>query len=255
MSVRNTAPVGHTFSPAQRLFGRALRTNLPQSATSLVPFTPPRDTVVRDHIQRKLKQKREYDKHASVPLQDLPPSSYVYAKPPPTSSSKAWIQGKVIGSAGPRSYLIDTGVSQIRRNCIQVQPASLQHTRNPPFHNWAAPPLPDKLTPNSLTAMPPPSPGSQGTSASLSLTPLAVPVTTLAPASSLSPPPSVPTATIVPPTADESHPTVSLPTSSPVATSPTTSQSPSVTSLPSLTKPQTVTRSGRTVRRPARYSD
>ena len=88
-AVRNTAPVGHTFSPAQRLFGRALRTNLPQTATSLVPFTPPRDTVVRDHIQRRLKQKRAYDKHASVPLPDLPPSSHVYAKPPPTSSSKA----------------------------------------------------------------------------------------------------------------------------------------------------------------------
>ena len=158
-----------------------------------------------------------------VPLPDLPPGSYVYAKPPPTSSSKAWIQGKVIGSAGPRSYLIDTGVSQIRRNCIQVQPAPLQHTRNLPSLNWTAPPLPDKLTPNSLTAMPPPSPSSQGTSASLSLPPSAVPATTQAPASSLSPLPLVPAATTAPPTADENHPMVFLPTSIPVATSPTTS--------------------------------
>ena len=125
----------------------------------------------------------------------------------------------------------------------------------PPSHSWTAPPLPDKLTPNSLTAMPPPSQGSQGTSAGLSLTPSAIPVTNLAPASSLSPPPPVPAATTASPTADESHPTVSLPTSSTVAAPLTTSQSPSVTSLPSLPKPQTVTRSGQTVRRPARYSD
>ena len=81
-------------------------------------------------------------------------------------------------------------------------------------------------------------PGSQGTSASLSLTSSTVPVTTLAPASSLSPSPLVPAASTAPCTADESesHPMVSLPTSSSVATPPTTSQSPSVTSLPSLPK-------------------
>jgi transposase InsO family protein len=34
LSVRNTAPAGHTFSPAQRLFGRALRSNLPQPSST-----------------------------------------------------------------------------------------------------------------------------------------------------------------------------------------------------------------------------
>ena len=56
LSVRNTAPAGRT-SPAQQFFGRTLGSDLPQSATALKPFTPPRDTVVTDHIQRKLKQK------------------------------------------------------------------------------------------------------------------------------------------------------------------------------------------------------
>ena len=37
LSVRNTPPAGHTFSPAQRLFGRALRSNLPQPSVTLEP--------------------------------------------------------------------------------------------------------------------------------------------------------------------------------------------------------------------------
>lgn len=115
LSLHNTPPAGHTFSPAQRLFGRTLRCDLPQPAVTLEPFTPPRDTVVADHVHRKLQQKRAYDKHAGAPLPDLQPGSYVYAKPPPTSSTKAWIPGKVVGPAGPWSYVIDTGKRQIRQ--------------------------------------------------------------------------------------------------------------------------------------------
>ena len=255
LSVRNTPPAGHTFSPAQRLFGRILRSDLPQPAKALEPFTPPRDTVVTDHVQRKLKQKDAYDKHANGPLPDLPPGSYVYAKLPPTSSSKVWIQGKVIASAGPRSYLIDTGASRIRRNRVQVQLAPLQHTRDPPYHDWAVPLLPDKLLPNSLTVMPPSSQASQGRSPRSSFTPSVVPAATSAPASSVSPLPLAPATATAPPTAGESHLIVSAPASSPVASPPTASQSPSVTSSPSLPKSPTVTRSGRVVRRPARYSD
>ena len=40
LSVRNTLPARHTFAPAQRLFGRTLRTDLPQSAATLDPRTP-----------------------------------------------------------------------------------------------------------------------------------------------------------------------------------------------------------------------
>ena len=38
LSVRNTAPAGHAFSPAQRLFGHQPRTNLPQPASILTPI-------------------------------------------------------------------------------------------------------------------------------------------------------------------------------------------------------------------------
>ena len=50
LSVGNTPPAGHTYSPALRLFGRVLRSDLPQTADPLEPATPPRDTVVQEHI-------------------------------------------------------------------------------------------------------------------------------------------------------------------------------------------------------------
>ena len=50
LSVGNSPPAGHTYSPALRLFGRVLRSDLPQTADPLEPATPPRDTVVQEHI-------------------------------------------------------------------------------------------------------------------------------------------------------------------------------------------------------------
>ena len=71
LSVCNTAPAGHAFSPAQHLFGCQLRTNLPQPASTLVPSTPPPDIVINNHTRRKMQQTRAYDKHAGQPLPDL----------------------------------------------------------------------------------------------------------------------------------------------------------------------------------------
>ena len=79
LSILNTPPARHTFSPTQRLFGRLLHSDLPRPAATLQPFIPPRDTVVPDHGHRKLKQNNAYDKHTSAPLSALPPGNYVYA--------------------------------------------------------------------------------------------------------------------------------------------------------------------------------
>ena len=238
LSTRNSAPAGHTFSPAQRLFGRVLRSDLPQPTSGLEPFTPPRDTVEADHVQRKLKQKNAYDKHASAPLPDIPPGSYVYAKPPPTSLAKAWIPGQVVGPAGPRSYLIDTGGRQIKRNRIQVQLApSPHHSMDSPSGSQPEPTLPDKLLPNSLTAMTPTSQRPPRTATTFSATPSSVPDN---PVSS---------------TVDETPLTASPSPPCSVTQPPTLRQVSPISSSPSLPRPQTVTRSGRVIRRPARYAD
>lgn len=241
LSVRNTPPAGHTYSPAQRLFGRTLRTDLPQSSATLEPRTTHRDTVVLEHLHRKSQQKRAYDQHAGPPLPKLPPGSYVYAKPPPTSSAKAWIPGEIVGPAGPRSYLIQTGTSQIRRNRVQLQlapsPSSFKPFQSPP--NKPQSHTSDSGTPHL----------------SLGPSPIADPAPV--------PTPTTPALTASSPTNSESP--LALETSSPMCPSPpcTTDRPPALSnpvphSSPTATNTptgQTVTRSGRVIRRPARYSD
>ena len=68
LSVCNTPPTEHTYSPAQHLFGRVLRSDLPQMAGAVEPASPPRDTAVQEHITRKLQQKQAYKKWAGFPL-------------------------------------------------------------------------------------------------------------------------------------------------------------------------------------------
>ena len=134
----------------------ALCSDLPQPAATLKPFTSPRDSVVADHAHRKLKQKNAYDKHASATLSALPLGSYVYSRPQLISTSKAWILGKIVGHAAPRSYLINTGKSQIRRNSVQVQLAfPRSDSSKSSFNNRAEPTLPDQLLLNSLTVTSP----------------------------------------------------------------------------------------------------
>lgn len=221
LSIRNTPPARHTFSPAQRLFGRSPHSNLPRPAASLEPSTPPRDTVVADHGHRKLKQKNAYDKHTSAPLSALPPGNYVYAKPPLTTS-KAWILRKMVGHAGPRSYLIDTGKSRISRNRVQVQLAPPRSdSSNSSFYSRAERTLRDQLLPNSLTVT---APISQTPARSMEIPLSSAPayIETSLRCAMLSPTP--PLVSPVPPS-------------------------------PALPKSQTVTRSDRVSQRPARYSD
>ena len=59
LSVCNTPPPGHTFSPAQRLFDHVLCNNLhlPQPITTLEPHHSPHDKVVSGNLHCKLQQK------------------------------------------------------------------------------------------------------------------------------------------------------------------------------------------------------
>ena len=170
-------------------------------------------------MERKMQQKRAYDERAGQPLPNLAPQTHVYAKPPPTSPAKSWIPGQVVGPAGPRSYIIKTTSGHIRRNRTQLQESPPFDSQAPPLSSQ--PKLPDATVPNHLTAQ--------------SSKPYTLPCPT----------PSFPE----PATSTNMEPLV-VPTSEPNSLP----QDPAPGS-PALPARQTVTRSGRVVRRPARYSD
>ena len=130
-----------------------------------------------------------------------------------------------------------TGGRRIKRNRIQVQLApSPHHSMDSPSGSQPEQTLADKLLPNSLTAMTPTSQHPPRTATTFSATPSSVPYN---PVSS---------------TVDETPLTASPSPPCSVTQPPTLRQVSPISSSPSLPRPQTVTRSGRVIRHPARYA-
>ena len=120
-------------------------------AGAVEPASPPRDTAVQEHITRKLQQKQAYKKWAGFPLWDLKPGTYVYVRPPPTSSSKAWNPGEIAGPASPQSYMINSRGRTLHQNCVQIQQAP-STGRDCTNSTPSEPVVPDLLVPNTMTA-------------------------------------------------------------------------------------------------------
>lgn len=104
LNIRNTPPLGHSFSPAQRLMGRRTLSTLPLSAELLKPEPPDPWTVCSEITRRKEASKAQYDKHARPSLLPLPLDSHVYAKPRPPQRGTPWIYGQVVENPSPSSY-------------------------------------------------------------------------------------------------------------------------------------------------------
>ncbi len=105
-----TSPIsGLEHSPAQLLFGRALRTKLPVVAASL---EPDRLSARPDLVQRQQQQKEQYDQRAHQ-LPELQPGDIVRVR-----HNDQWLPGKVQSKhSAPRSYLVETASgSVLRRN-------------------------------------------------------------------------------------------------------------------------------------------
>lgn len=202
--------------------------------------------------------------HAGPLLPDLHPGSNVYAKPPTSSSTKASIPGRIAGSAGPRSYYIQTGNKRTRRNQVQVQLAPPQNSSSLPSTLESNLTLPEGLRPHSVTATSlftyPQSRQMEGPPPML-VTPDSNNTTFLAPETTpstlrLSSTPSTPE---TPPTAPHPSPVLQshVPARTPTLPCSTTPRSPVSFPVhePTSSPKRTVTRSGRVIRPPARYSD
>ena len=117
---RNTPTEGLDSSPAQRLFGRRTKTNLPTASKLLKP------KLVKDVTTKKQKKKekteKRYNKNAK-PLEALKPGDTVRVNL--TGKNAKWIKATVNEYCGHRSYRIITedgrSFRRNRKNLIKTQ--------------------------------------------------------------------------------------------------------------------------------------
>ena len=118
---RNTPRDANFESPAQRLMGRVLRTQLPATSETLKPDHD-NGLVYRKLTERRKKQKKYYDRHARK--HDLPTLA--------EGTVVRLYDGKCYDKLGvvakqckePRSYVVNTGNGEYRRNRKDIIPVA-----------------------------------------------------------------------------------------------------------------------------------
>ena len=109
-------------SPAELAFGRRLRTTLPTLPSTLKSRAVQGDMVRELDVKLKARQKAGYDRRQGVQtLKDLQPGDPVLAK---LDGQKGWSQPAVVKHlVAPRSYLVETaGGGHLRRNRKHLRP-------------------------------------------------------------------------------------------------------------------------------------
>ena len=108
---RNTPTEGLGSSPAQRFLGRRCRTLLPITEALLTPAYDTREDA-RVLKGKRAKQAHYYNRQA----RDLPPIIVGDAVRMRLPGEKRWTVGRCTGMQGPRSYRIQVGETEYRRN-------------------------------------------------------------------------------------------------------------------------------------------
>ena len=115
LAYRETPFTGSLYSPAEMLFNRSLRGNLPCTTRALVPKIVSYDRQLKD---RQLAQKQHYDKSAKM-LPPLATGDKVFVR---TDHDRVWTPATIMSKhQSPRSYLIDNGNNIVRRNRVHLK--------------------------------------------------------------------------------------------------------------------------------------
>ena len=130
LDYRTTPLEGINLSPAQLLMGRRPRNLLPASRELLLPTAYNRQEVKHRLDHQKVAQKYYYDK-SSHDLRPLRSGEQVRMAPFPGSSK--WSPGVVVEThSSPRSYVVQSGNRNYRRNRQDLRPAT--QSANQPEH-------------------------------------------------------------------------------------------------------------------------
>lgn len=115
LAYRQTPITGLPYSPAELLFNRIIRGPLPLTGHQLAPRIPDARDLM---LERQGAQKKAHDVHARH-CDPLIEGDEVFVR---TDKQHEWLPGKVIRRHGqPRSYIVDTGTSHVRRNRVHLK--------------------------------------------------------------------------------------------------------------------------------------
>ena len=110
-------PLENGRSPAELLFGRRIRSNLPSIPGSLTPKWPDLEKFKLGEAQRKLTQKSHFDHHRNAKdLSTLLPGQQVWVA---DQKREAIVTSE---AETPRSYVVETPTGQLRRNRSALVP-------------------------------------------------------------------------------------------------------------------------------------
>ena len=120
LSYRTTPLPWCGLSPAQLSQGRRLRSDVPQTKEHLVPHWSYITEFRRQDEEFKLKQKQNFDhRHRVKPLPEIPDDTEVWV-----TTDRQPVTGRVVTHATtPRSYVVNTSNSTVRRNRSQINVA------------------------------------------------------------------------------------------------------------------------------------